>query len=68
LPLAGQGGHGDGEGQGRGERASTEDVLIPQQGPGGLPRFRRELLEASKQQAPERYRDAVKEYYKELIR
>ena len=32
------------------------------------PRFRKDLLEAAKQKAPDRYQEAVRKYYEELIR
>jgi hypothetical protein len=66
LPLGGNSGQG---GQGRSRGFRQEDVEIPQSDPGsGGPGFREELLEAAKQKAPQRYEEAVRKYYEELIR
>lgn len=64
LPL---GGGQQGRGGSQGHR--DEKVEIPgEDARRGQPRYREKLLEAAKQQAPEDYEDAVKRYYKELIR
>ena len=65
LPL---GGSRSASGQGGGGDVSVEDVEIPGAHRAEGPRFRQELLEAAKQRAPLRYEEAVKQYYKELIR
>jgi DNA repair exonuclease SbcCD ATPase subunit len=54
-------------GSGFGENASREQVQIP--GPDQAPKeFRKDLLEAMKQGAPEKYKDQVKRYYEELVK
>jgi hypothetical protein len=54
-------------GSGLGENASREQVQIP--GPDQAPKeFRRDLMEAMKQGAPEKYKDQVKRYYEELVK
>ena len=53
----------------KGRGLSQKNVDIPELGSGkGDPRFRKELLNAAKQQAPQRYEDAVRKYYEELIK
>jgi hypothetical protein len=48
---------------------SQKDVEIPQvRSNKGAPRFRQELLDAAKQKAPQRYEEAVRQYYEELIK
>ena len=42
---------------------------IPDEDPNEAPEeFRKDLLDAMKQGAPERYRDQVKRYYEELVK
>lgn len=72
LPLAMGNQQGRGEQQGsdgpNGTR-NNEDVHIPDADKNrAAPQFRKELLEAAKQKAPQRYEDAVRRYYEELIR
>ncbi|OGQ89275.1 MAG: hypothetical protein A2289_15645 [Deltaproteobacteria bacterium RIFOXYA12_FULL_58_15] len=67
LPL------GMGGGQGRPGRGNdgqhSEPVEIPQADKNRAdPQFRKDLLEAAKQKAPDRYEGAVRKYYEELIR
>lgn len=60
LPLRGQKG-------GRGMR--TEKVEIPEEDPNQAPRdFRKDVMDAMKQGAPDRYRDQNKRYYEELVK
>lgn len=59
LPLRRQGG--------RGTRA--EKVEIPDEDPNAAPReFRKDVMDAMKQGAPDRYRDQNKRYYEELVK
>jgi hypothetical protein len=65
LPLAGmrRGGRGDGQ------QSSREKVEIPDEDQFQAPKeFRKDLLEAMKQGAPDRYREQVKRYYEELVK
>jgi hypothetical protein len=49
--------------------AGQRDVEIPQMRSNkDAPRFRQELLDAAKQKAPQRYEEAVRRYYEELIK
>ncbi len=65
LPIGmGQGQSGSGNSQ-----QNNEPVEIPQADKNRAdPRFRKELLEAAKQKAPEHYEEAVRKYYEELVR
>jgi hypothetical protein len=66
LPLGMDGG---GQQPGDGFERNRERVEIPQNDKKRAdPRFRKELLEAAKQKPPERYEEAVRKYYEELIR
>jgi hypothetical protein len=59
LPLKRAGGHGRG----------TEKVEIPDEDPNAAPReFRKDVMDAMKQGAPDRYRDQNKRYYEELVK
>jgi hypothetical protein len=50
-----------------GPSTSQEPVPIP--GPDQAPKeFRKDLLDAMKQGAPEKYKDQVKRYYEELVK
>jgi hypothetical protein len=50
-----------------GQNSSQEPVPIP--GPDQAPKeFRKDLMDAMKQGAPEKYRDQVKRYYEELVK
>jgi hypothetical protein len=52
-----------------GSANSREDVEIPDENQYQAPKeFRKDLLDAMKQGAPEKYRDQVKRYYEELVR
>lgn len=66
LPLGGQGSRGEREG--RGSNNSNRDVDIQSNPNKSGQELREHLREASKQKAPERYQEAVKRYYRELIR
>jgi uncharacterized membrane protein YccC len=70
MPL---GGTGSGRGRGRDEgmmgKMSAAELEIPAQDRNrATPQFRKELLEAAKQKAPEHFEEAVRRYYEELIR
>ncbi|MCC6333083.1 MAG: DUF4175 family protein [Myxococcales bacterium] len=59
LPLRRSGGRGTG----------TEKVEIPDEDPNAAPReFRKDVMDAMKQGAPDRYRDQNKRYYEELVK
>jgi hypothetical protein len=63
FPMFAQQGRGDGGG------LSTEKVEIPGEEAYQAPKeFRKDLLDAMKQAAPEKYRDQVKRYYEELVK
>ena len=56
-----------GMGRGRGER--HEKVAIPDEDPNAAPRdFRKDVMDAMKQGAPDRYKDQNKKYYEELVK
>ncbi|MGC3999883.1 MAG: hypothetical protein QM767_21535 [Anaeromyxobacter sp.] len=60
---------GDQDGQGDGLQASREKVKIPGAEAHKVPEaFRKDLMEAMKQGAPERYRQDVQRYYEELVK
>ncbi len=62
-----QGEEGDEEGDGH--DPSKEKVQIPDAEASRAPaEFRKELLDAMKQAAPEKYKDRVKQYYEELVK
>jgi len=64
LPLPMYAGNRNGE---MGPSTSQEPVPIP--GPDQAPKeFRKDLLDAMKQGAPEKYKDQVKRYYEELVK
>jgi hypothetical protein len=64
LPLGMSQGNKGGDGE-----MSKEEVEIPQADKNRAdPRFRKELMDAAKQRAPDRYEDAVRKYYEELVR
>ncbi len=64
LPLPMYAGNRSGE---LGSSTSHEPVPIP--GPDQAPKeFRKDLLDAMKQGAPEKYKDQVKRYYEELVK
>ncbi|MGA9523461.1 MAG: DUF4175 family protein, partial [Myxococcaceae bacterium] len=55
--------------QGMGGQSSQEKVEIPDEDQYQAPReFRKDILDAMKQGAPEKYKDQVKRYYEELVR
>ena len=77
IKVVGVGGGGCREGGGTGGRRQSggrtgfdsQPVEIPQADKNRAdPRFRKDLLEAAKQKAPDRYQEAVRKYYEELIR
>jgi hypothetical protein len=52
---------------GRGNKA--EKVEIPEEDPNAAPReFRKDVMDAMKQGAPDRYKDQNKKYYEELVK
>jgi DNA repair exonuclease SbcCD ATPase subunit len=60
---------GGGEREGEGVDPAQQKVVIPGSEAHRLPEeFRRDLLEAMKQGAPERYRGEVQRYYEELVK
>jgi hypothetical protein len=65
LPLPmGMGGRRDGNGM-----DPREKVELPDEDAFQAPKeFRKDLLDAMKQGAPERYREQVKRYYEELVK
>jgi len=63
-----RGGEGDQSGD-DGHEASREKVEIPDaEASRGPAEFRKELLEAMKQAAPEKYKERVRQYYEELVK
>ena len=55
--------------RGMGNGNSQEDVKIPDAEQYQAPKeFRKDLLDAMKQGAPEKYKDQVKRYYEELVK
>ncbi len=59
----------DGQQPGQGRRSSREKVKIPGAADHAAPEaFRKDLLDAMKDEAPEAYREQVKRYYESLIR
>jgi hypothetical protein len=51
------------------ERSAREPVRIPGADEYRAPReWREELMEAMREQAPEKFRDEVRRYYEELVR
>lgn len=67
LPLGSQSQKGNQRGHGNNMR--SEDVELPQaDGKAGGPSFREDLLKAAKQDAPQDYEEAVRKYYRELIK
>jgi hypothetical protein len=66
LPL---GGRSSQRGRSQGRQGESEDVDIPMGGEHDSGQRLRDMLrKASKQEGPEKYRDAVRRYYKELMR
>lgn len=62
MPMRSRGGHGRGT-------SSQEKVEIPEEDPNQSPReFRKDVMDAMKQGAPDRYRDQNKHYYEELVK
>ncbi|MBL9039519.1 MAG: DUF4175 domain-containing protein, partial [Archangium sp.] len=58
-----------GRGKGQGKGPSTEKVEIPDDDPNNAPReLRKDVMDAMKQGAPDRYRDQNKRYYEELVK
>ncbi len=69
MPLPLGMGSGRGRGSGNQGRTSREEVEIPPTDRNrAVPRFRKDLIEAAKQKPPQRYEEAVRRYYEELIR
>ncbi|MBI5511766.1 MAG: DUF4175 family protein [Deltaproteobacteria bacterium] len=65
LPL----GMSRGNRSGDGTEMSREEVQIPAEDKNRAnPRYRKELMDTAKQPAPDRYEEAVRRYYQELIR
>ncbi len=54
---------------GRGRGSQPEKVEIPDEDPNAAPReFRKDVMDAMKQGAPDRYKDQNKKYYEELVK
>ncbi|MCA3012445.1 MAG: DUF4175 family protein [Myxococcaceae bacterium] len=54
---------------GSGRQAANQKVEIPDEDPGANPReFRKDVMDAMKQGAPDRYREQNKKYYEELVK
>jgi hypothetical protein len=63
-----RGGEGDETGE-QGDGISREKVEIPDaEASRGPAEFRKEVLDAMKQAAPEKYKDRVRQYYEELVK
>ena len=66
FPFADSGG---GQESGDGRESSREKVKIPGAEAYSVPEeFRKDLLDAMKQGAPERYKGEVQRYYEELVK
>ncbi len=72
-----QAGNGQGKGgiplpmksRGSGHSNKDEKVTIPDEDPNAAPReFRKDVMDAMKQGAPDRYKDQNKKYYEELVK
>jgi len=69
MPLPSSGSEGGRREEGDGRRQSDEEVEIPGAEDFQAPeRFRREILEAMREDAPPAWSDEVKRYYEELIK
>ncbi len=67
MPLAGGGRQQ--QGRGGGDNVNQDPVELPNTDRNRAnPSFRKDLLEAAKQKAPDRYEEATRRYYEELIR
>jgi hypothetical protein len=56
-------------GSGKGRGSQNEKVEIPDEDPNAAPRdFRKDVMDAMKQGAPDRYKDQNKKYYEELVK
>lgn len=54
---------------GTGRQASNEKIEIPEEDPSANPReFRKDVMDAMKQGAPDRYKEQNKKYYEELVK
>lgn len=54
---------------GNGRQASNQKIEIPEEDPSANPReFRKDVMDAMKQGAPDRYREQNKKYYEELVK
>lgn len=68
LPFA-SGGGGRGDGSGQGDFDAKEKVAIPSADQYRAPEeFRKDILDAMKQDAPAPYKEHVKEYYEEIVK
>lgn len=57
------------KGRGRGRGTQNEKIAIPDEDPNAAPReLRKDVMDAMKQGAPDRYRDQNKRYYEELVK
>lgn len=67
MPFGAAGSESGGDGEGRGFR--SEQVEIPSADKSKAPEeFRRDILDAMKDETPERYRERVREYYEDLVK
>jgi hypothetical protein len=66
LPMASSGGEGQ---DGNGQDFRDEKVAIPSADQFKAPaEFRKDILDAMKQDAPESFKDQVKQYYQEIVK
>jgi chromosome segregation ATPase len=70
FPMPFASGEGEGGGQGDQEQSfDREKVVIPGADQYRVPpEFRRDILDAMRQKAPQQYEDQVKKYYQEIVR
>jgi hypothetical protein len=68
LPMPMMAGGSPGESEDESGSQSREKIEIPDEPFQGPKELRKDLMDAMKQAAPERYRDQVKQYYEELVK
>jgi hypothetical protein len=69
MPWGDPQGDGEGEEDGNSDAMRHDRVEIPDaEASRGPQEFRKELLDAMKQQAPEKFKERVKQYYEELVK
>jgi hypothetical protein len=68
MPFAATG-EESGDGDGQGQQVKNEKVEIPTADQSKAPdEFRKDILNAMKEEAPERYKQRVRDYYEELVK